>query len=70
MNASELSSAWYPAIVNSAGEITEMVNFFNQIQFKPSCLLTLIGGSTNLAMYNFAQTFDFSDYIPNSSGKY
>ena len=70
LNFLELSSAWYPAIVNSPAEIPDLVNLFNQPQFSPSCLLTLIGGSTNLAMYNFAQTFNFSDYIPDSSGKW
>ena len=57
---------WFPAIVNSPEETTEMVNFIEQSE----CRYTvLIGGSTNSTDDAGLHAISFADYIPNSSGK-
>ena len=64
-----LSNVWFPAIVNSPEEITEMVNFVRQSQSLHGCGGAVIGGSTNSTKHDIIHTIGFPDYIPNSSGK-
>ena len=64
-----LGNVWYPAIMNSAEEVNDVVNLARQHDLA-ICGNGIFGidGSTNLDPFS---DFEFSDgYIPNSSGKF
>ena len=61
---SGFSSVWYPTILNTSKEFTEVANMVRT--HVSGCGLAGIGGSTNIIP---VAAFNFSDYIPNTSGK-
>ena len=60
MNVSALSNVWYPAVMNSPGEVSNVGNLV-----KNCGGIAIIGGSTNV---NAFRRFGFSEYIQDSSG--
>ena len=62
---SGFSNVWYPTILNTSKEFTEVANMVRT--HVSGCGLARIGGSTNIQPVT---AFNFSDYIPNTlSGK-
>ena len=64
MDILALGNEWYTTILNSSNEASDVGNL---VKAAVTCFHAYVGGSTN--RNGTFQQFDFSEYIPDNSGK-